>query len=71
MGIEYTDRNRLDWSNVVFGQLKELGPILSQPQLTCPWGICIPIQYMYRCLVCGVWFCKTCAASHFALEGTI
>ena len=24
--------------------------------------------YMYRCLYCGIWFCKSCAEEHFGMR---
>ena len=37
-----------------------------QPFIHC--GGCdhfIPMRFLFRCLYCGIWFCKTCAEDHF------
>jgi len=47
-------------------QLVELGPILLQPAVTCLCGAVRPIQYMYRCIECGMFWCRQCAEKHFA-----
>lgn len=71
MGIEYTDRQKRDTQTRLFNQLIELGPIIEQPQVTCRCSEKMPIQYMYRCMECGLWFCKSCAKEHFGLEGIL
>ena len=34
-------------------------------RVTCPCGHELRVIYGYRCLYCGVIFCKTCAKVHF------
>jgi hypothetical protein len=34
--------------------------------VTCPCGSRIGLSHAYRCFFCGVRFCETCAAIHFA-----
>jgi len=34
-------------------------------RITCPCGERIPLMEAYRCLFCGIWFCKDCAEEHF------
>lgn len=33
-------------------------------QVTCPCGCTIAINYAFRCLSCGLWFCRPCAMRH-------
>ena len=35
------------------------------PHVTCVCVKTVPIVYSYRCLYCGIWFCKACAKHHF------
>lgn len=35
------------------------------PQVTCPCGKTLSVVRMYRCLHCGLWWCKKCAKLHF------
>jgi len=34
----------------------------------CGCGRGRPIELMFRCYYCGMWFCDTCAPEHFGLE---
>jgi len=34
--------------------------------ITCRCGKKITLMHAYRCLYCGIWFCKDCAEDHFA-----
>jgi len=52
----------------IFDQLKQLGPVDKQPQITCICGKTVPAMYAYRCYECGAFFCPKCASEHF---GTI
>ena len=37
-----------------------------QPKITCAGcQIQAPIRFLFRCLYCGIWYCKTCAEDHF------
>lgn len=35
------------------------------PQVTCPCGKEVDLDYAFRCLYCEVFFCKRCAREHF------
>jgi len=37
-------------------------------RIRCGCGKLINWQYMFRCLYCGVWFCKTCAEEHYGMR---
>jgi len=37
--------------------------------LHCPCGLRIGLEAAYRCLHCGLWFCKACAERHFGPAG--
>ena len=47
-------------------QLRELGDIRTQKKIGCLCGRIVPTQYMYRCLECGIFFCRKCAIKHFS-----
>jgi len=36
------------------------------PRVTCRCGKRLSVLMAFRCFYCGVWFCKECAAEHFA-----
>lgn len=36
--------------------------------LRCPCGRVVKLVHMYRCYVCRVWLCWTCAGYHFGYE---
>lgn len=38
-------------------------------RVTCPCGVTIAVAYAYKCLYCGLWFCRACAARHFSHSG--
>lgn len=47
---------------------KQLQPIVTAPlqyKMTCGCGKRVVFWMMYRCLYCGVFFCKACAEEHF------
>ena len=50
---------------VIQGQLGQLGSLDNQPKVTCYCGRTVPVQYIYRCLECGVFLCRVCAVKHF------
>lgn len=37
-------------------------------KIRCGCNKLIGWQYMFRCLYCGVWFCKSCAEEHFGYK---
>ncbi len=41
------------------------GVTVRMATITCPCGWARTITKMYKCLYCGVWFCKLCAEEHF------
>jgi len=49
-------------------QLEQLGFIDTQPCITCICGRTRPIQYMYRCMDCGCFYCSRCAIEHFGCK---
>ena len=34
-------------------------------KVRCPCLKLIPMKYAYRCLYCGIFYCKECAEEHF------
>ncbi|MCE5279408.1 MAG: hypothetical protein ABFD92_02165 [Planctomycetaceae bacterium] len=38
--------------------------------VTCPCGRTLHLMMAYKCLYCGLWFCKECATRHFGPEQT-
>jgi hypothetical protein len=60
--------------SLVRGQLEELraqgqgAPAegYGQVWVTCPCGRHIALVAAYRCLDCGLWFCRDCAHRHFS-----
>jgi len=54
-----------DWSNLstdekgahIFNQIKSLGNYKKQPQMRCLCGHIMPIQFAYRCYMCGAFWC--------------
>lgn len=39
---------------------------MNTPRCTCPdCGRTLKIIWLYRCLYCGIYFCKECAEHHF------
>jgi hypothetical protein len=41
---------------------------VSRIKLRCGCHKLAKWQYMYRCLYCGVWYCKECAEEHFGAK---
>jgi len=37
--------------------------------VTCQCGDVLPMRCMFKCLYCGLWFCRICAHEHFGSEG--
>lgn len=37
-------------------------------KIRCGCNKLIGWQYMFRCLYCGVWFCKECGEEHFGAK---
>lgn len=60
---EQKERNRI----IMRDQLKHVvtAPREQQIMMTCPCGHRAVIWALYRCLYCGIFFCKTCAQEHF------
>ena len=38
------------------------------PIVTCPCGNKYPMDRLYKCLYCDIFFCKGCASNHFGEE---
>lgn len=36
--------------------------------IECACGRARPIELMFRCFHCGLWFCEQCAPEHFGAE---
>lgn len=49
-------------AKIVRAQFKE---IQNTNSITCGCGHNVPVRFMYKCLYCGEWYCKTCAEEHF------
>ena len=41
---------------------------LQHAKIRCGCLKLVPWQYMYRCLYCGIWYCKECAEEHFGAK---
>jgi len=54
---------------IMRGQLKEVMPANSV-RITCQCGRNVPINSMYRCHHCGIFFCRTCGNEHFGKDTT-
>jgi hypothetical protein len=37
-------------------------------KIRCGCNKLVGWKFMYRCLYCGVWFCKDCAEEHFGFK---
>jgi hypothetical protein len=37
-------------------------------KIRCGCNKLIGWQYMYRCLYCGIWYCKDCAEEHYGMK---
>lgn len=37
-------------------------------KIRCGCNKLIGWQYMFRCLYCGVWYCKSCAEEHYGMK---
>ncbi|MCK5606414.1 hypothetical protein KAR91_31220 [Candidatus Pacearchaeota archaeon] len=37
-------------------------------KIRCGCNKLIQWKYMYRCLYCGIWFCRECAEKHFGFK---
>lgn len=35
------------------------------PIVTCPCGFKLPLDRLYKCLYCDIFFCKSCGIDHF------
>ena len=46
-------------------QIRKAEKPLSEALIHCACGHYTKFIYLYRCLYCSVWFCKTCAEEHF------
>lgn len=52
-------------------QLKQLNRCDKFPCVKLPCAGCkkrVTMYKMYRCLYCGVWYCKECAEHHFGMR---
>jgi hypothetical protein len=55
----------------VRGQLSDLSTQIGYETLAVSCGRCghrVSVVRAYRCLYCGVWFCRTCAQLHFGMR---
>ena len=43
---------------------------LQHAKIRCGCNKMVSWQYMYRCLYCGIWYCKDCAEEHFGMRTT-
>ena len=41
---------------------------LARSQIRCGCYKLVKFIYAYRCLYCGVWYCKQCAEEHFGMK---
>jgi hypothetical protein len=55
--------HRSEILETVWRQSKEL--VHSTVKVTCTCGKNISLRYAYKCLYCGIFFCKSCAKNHF------
>ena len=61
----------LEKLEIIENQLKEsveqeaTGVTIRMGTITCPCGWERSIFRMYKCLYCDIWFCVSCAESHF------
>jgi len=42
--------------------------LAKEPHPKLPCGGCegeFPIRFLYRCLYCGIWYCRACGKEHF------
>lgn len=51
---------------VAYEQAREILPIRAS-KITCPCGHCATILFMYRCAICGIYFCTACSRRHFGI----
>lgn len=48
--------------------IKQSREVLRTNTITCPCGANKILIYMYKCLYCGIFFCKKCAKEHFKIK---
>lgn len=64
-------KQKLDW---MYEQLKFIkvqekdGIPVARTTIRCGCHKLVKYIYMYRCLYCGVWYCKECAEKHFGAK---
>jgi hypothetical protein len=61
-----TDEERECKYQAIGDQTDELGDALNV-RITCPCGFAAPLYVSCRCFFCGIYFCRRCAARHFAV----
>lgn len=44
---------------------EKIGTPIRHIKIRCGCNKLVGWMYMYRCLYCGIWFCKDCAQLHF------
>lgn len=44
---------------------KQCDSVLLRRTVTCECNTILPVEAAFRCLYCGIWFCRRCAERHF------
>ena len=47
---------------------EKLGMAVTKVKVRCGCHKLLPLIYMYRCLYCGLYYCKKCAEVHFGMR---
>jgi len=64
-------KQKMDWmyKQLKFIKVQEDDKIpLRHTSIRCGCNKLVKFIYMYRCLYCGVWYCKECAEQHFGYK---
>ncbi len=62
-----SDEDKRKLREIMMEQIKHIAVARPEQQikLTCICGKRVVVWMMYRCLFCGIFFCKECAEVHF------
>ena len=57
------------YTQMKFIKVQEIDEIpLQHTKIRCGCNKLVKFIYMYKCLYCGVWYCKECAEIHFGYK---